>query len=164
VGRPFQGRRDAGLKGPRYIGILCAFLAAALLAASVSGAVDRAGAFFGSATLLLVACLCAVAFVLRRPPRSLLGGSGWRQISRVGLRNAADRPGRSVLAIGVIASATFILVAVDAFRRDAPIAADRHAGTGGYPLVVELLLPLVSDPNGRDGREALGLSGGDQIA
>lgn len=141
-----------------------ALIAAALLAAGASGAIDRAGAFFGSATLLLVACLCAIAIVLRRPPRSSLGGSGWRQIARVGLRNAADRPGRSVLAIGVIASATFILVAVDAFRRDASPATDRHSGVGGYPLLVDLLLPLVNDPNGRDGLEALGIDPRDRIA
>jgi hypothetical protein len=101
--------------------------------------------------------------MLRRPPRSSLGGSGWRQISRVGLRNAADRPGRSVLAIGVIASATFILVAVDGFRRDAAPATDRRSGVGGYPLLVDLLVPLVNDPNGADGLEALGLAARDRV-
>jgi hypothetical protein len=39
---------------------------------------------------------------------------------RIGLRNASERPGRSILAIGVIASATFIVIAVDAFRREGP--------------------------------------------
>src|SRR5262249_17224540 len=119
---------------------------------------DRAGAFFGAGTSLLVACLCAVAHLLRRPPRSALAGHGWRPLSRVGLRNAADRPGRSVLAIGVIASATFIVIAVDAFRRSGVDASDRHSGTGGYALLVDLLLPIVNDPNSADGREALGLS------
>ena len=77
---------------------------------------------------------------------------------RLGLRNAADRPGRSVLAIAVIAAATFILISVDAFRRVGPPASDRHSGVGGYSLLVDLLLPLAHDPNGRDGREALGLA------
>ena len=152
--------RTASLVGAIGFGLL----GATLVGISLSGAISRTAAFFGAGTSLLVACLCGVAASLRRPLHSSLGGYGWRPVWRLGLRNAADRPGRSVLAIGVVASATFILIAVDAFRRDAPIAADRHAGTGGYPLVVELLLPLVSDPNGRDGREALGLSGGDQIA
>ena len=48
-------------------------------------------------------------------------GHGWWPVSRLGLRNATDRPGRSVLAIAVIASATFILISVDAFRRDGPV-------------------------------------------
>ncbi len=52
-----------------------------------------------------------------------------------------------MLAIAVIASATFILISVDAFRRPAPSAADRHAGTGGYALLVDLLVPLAHDPN-----------------
>ena len=158
-------RGHTPIRTPSLLGAIgFGVLGATLLALSLSGAIDRTGAFFGAGTSLLVACLCGVAFNLRRPPHSSLGGHGWRPVWRLGLRNAADRPGRSVLAIGVVASATFILIAVDAFRRDAPAAADRHAGTGGYPLIVELLLPLVSDPNGRDGREALGLNGRDEIA
>ena len=158
----FKGldRRTTSLIGAVGFGLL----GAALTFLGLSRAIDNTGAFFGAGTSLLVACLCAVAVSLRKPPHSSLAGNGWRPVWRLGLRNAADRPGRSVLAIGVVASATFILIAVDAFRRDVPIAADRHAGTGGYPLVVELLVPLVSDPNGRDGREALGLIGRDQIA
>jgi hypothetical protein len=76
---------------------------------------------------------------------------------RLGTRNTTERPGRSVLAIAVIASATFILISVDAFRRGAIDATDRHSGTGGYSLMVDLLLPIVHDPNSRDGREALGI-------
>ena len=63
-----------------------------------------------------------------------------------------------MLAIGVIASATFILISVDAFRRDAPASTDRHSGVGGYALLVNLLLPIAHDPNSREGREALGLT------
>jgi hypothetical protein len=48
---------------------------------------------------------------------------------------------------------------VDAFRRGDIDAADRRAGTGGFSLLVDLDLPLVHDPNSRDGRDALGLSG-----
>jgi hypothetical protein len=66
--------------------------------------------------------------------------------------------------VGVIASATFILISVDAFRRDAVSATDRHSGVGGYPLLVDLLLPMAHDPNSRDGREALGISALDDVA
>ena len=51
-------------------------------------------------------------------------GHGWRPVSRLGLRNATYRPGRSVLSMAVIASATFILISVDAFRRDGVDATD----------------------------------------
>jgi putative ABC transport system permease protein len=143
-----------------------AVLGLALMAASAAGALDRSGAFFGAGTSLLVAVLCLATVRLRRPPTTSIGGHGWRAVSRLGVRNAADRPGRSVLAIGVIASATFILISVDAFRKDRPSATDRHSGVGGYPLLVNLLLPLASDPNSREGRDAIGLASisGDQIA
>ncbi len=63
-----------------------------------------------------------------------------------------------MLSIAVIASATFILISVDAFRRDGVAdTRDPHSGTGGYPLMVESLLPVVHDPNTRDGRQALNL-------
>src|SRR4029453_10995491 len=142
---------------------VCTIVAVLLVAAANWTGVDRTAAFFGSGTLLLVACLCGVAIILRRPPRTALAGTGWRAVARIGLRNAGDRPGRSILAIGVIASATFLLVAVGAFRREAPAASDRHSGTGGYHLLLALLLPLVNDPNNRDGHEALGLALGDPV-
>ena len=141
--------------------IAFAILGVALLAGSAAGALDRTGAFFGAGTALLVASLCLAAVRLRRPSRTLIGGHGWAAVSRLGFRNAADRPGRSVLAIGVIASATFILISVDAFHKDAPSATDRHSGVGGYPLLVNLLLPIASDPNSREGRDAIGLGGMD---
>jgi putative ABC transport system permease protein len=161
-----KGGRQA--VGPSRLGLCAsvafAVLGATLLAAALLRTIDRTAAFFGSGTSLLIACLCAVAVRLRRPPRSSLGGHGWRPMWHIGFRNAADRPGRSVLAIGVIAAATFILIAVDAFRREGPAPTDRRSGVGGYPLLVDLMLPLVNDPNSRDGRDLLGLSGQDRVA
>ena len=69
-----------------------------------------------------------------------------------------------MLAMGVIAAATFILIAVGAFRREQTPALDRHSGTGGYPLLVDLLLPVAIDPNSRDGRETLGIPNVDHVA
>src|SRR5207245_2905263 len=107
---------------------------------------------------LLLATLCLIAFVLRRPVRRAFHGSGWWPVSRLGVRSATYRPGRSVLSIGVVACATFILIAVSAFRRDGAVATnDLHSGTGGYALMVESLLPVVRDPNTAEGREALNL-------
>jgi hypothetical protein len=60
--------------------------------------------------------------------------------------------------MAIIASATFILIAVGAFRRDGTVAtADQHSGTGGYELMVESLLPVVHDPNTAEGRDVLNL-------
>jgi hypothetical protein len=75
------------------------------------------------------------------------------------MRNATFRPGRSVLSIAVIASAAFILIAVDAFRRgERLVDTGPQSGVGGYSLLVETLIPIVHDPNTPEGREALNLS------
>jgi hypothetical protein len=60
--------------------------------------------------------------------------------------------------MSVIAAATFILISVDAFRRDASVAdTDRRSGVGGYSLMVNTLLPVAHDPNTPEGRDALNL-------
>jgi ABC-type lipoprotein release transport system permease subunit len=130
--------------------------AAALIAGAATHAIGQAEAFFGAGTALLAAGLCGIAVLLRRAPRSIDGG-GWSAVARIGLRNTTARPGRSVLAIAVIASAAFIVISVDAFRRGGVDARERRSGTGGFPLLVNLDLPLVHDPNSRDGRDALGV-------
>jgi len=76
----------------------------------------------------------------------------------MGFRNTTYRPSRSVLCITLIALSTFIIVAVDAFRRnDRAGSLDKKSGSGGFPLMAESLLPLIQDPNTRDGREALNI-------
>ena len=83
-------------------------------------------------------------------------------MARLGFRNATNRPGRSVLCIALIASAAFIIVSVDAFRRASGAETlDRKSGNGGFPLLAESLLPLVHNPNTPEGREALNLATGD---
>jgi hypothetical protein len=128
------------------------------MVAAAAQRIDPAGAFFGAGSALLGASLCLFAFALRRPVRHPFRGHGWWPVSRLGMRNATYRPGRSVLSMAVIACATFILIAVSAFRRDSAAATnDPHSGTGGYELLVESLLPIVHDPNTAEGREALNL-------
>jgi putative ABC transport system permease protein len=76
----------------------------------------------------------------------------------MGFRNTTYRPSRSVLCITLIALSTFIIVAVDAFRRnDRSTSQDKKSGSGGFPLMAESLLPLVHDPNTNDGRAALNI-------
>jgi ABC-type lipoprotein release transport system permease subunit len=143
--------------------VALAVIGALLLVAGAMKWADAAGAFFGGATALLGGALCAYAFALRRPVRSALDGRGWQQVSRLGWRSARYRPGRSVLSMAVIASATFILISVDAFRRgDTQGETGPRSGVGGYSVIVETLLPVVQDPNSRVGRDALNLFDLDQ--
>jgi len=128
-----------------------------LIAASLSWIGETAG-FFGAGTMLLAALLCFGYALLRRNARGVISGRGWWPVSRLGFRNAAYRPGRSILCISLIASAAFIIVAVDAFKRgNAEATMDRKSGTGGFPFVAESMLPLYHDPNTIEGREELNL-------
>lgn len=132
----------------------------AFLLAAGSGAVGQAAGFFGGGALLLVALLGFQSAWLKGRGRRTIGGGGWWPVSRLGMRNATYRPGRSVLCITLIAAAAFIIVAVDAFRRDdsAEAAREPDSGGGGYELLAESLLPVVHDPNTPEGRDALNLN------
>jgi putative ABC transport system permease protein len=141
-----------------------AVLAVVLSALGWTAVIGASGAFFGAGAALLAAGLSACAWAYRRPVRAVVRGAGWWPVSRLGLRSATYRPGRSVLAIGVVAAATFILIAVDAFRRDAPLENDLQSGTGGYELFVESLLPAVHDPETSAGQQALNLTNLDGVS
>ena len=134
------------------LGLLGAGVAAVALASA--GLVGATEGFFGGGLLLLVAMLVfAWAWIGGRP--SAAAHDQW-SVPRVGFRNASYRPGRSVLCIALIASAAFIIVAVDAFRREGGgNVLDRSGGTGGYTLLADALLPIVHDPSTLAGQDEL---------
>ncbi|HEX8354242.1 MAG TPA: FtsX-like permease family protein, partial [Pyrinomonadaceae bacterium] len=163
VFRPLSGLTSmlpAAFSSRRILVPAAAFVAgvALILAASV-GALGQAAGFFGGGALLLVSLLGFQSAWLRGRGRGTISGGGWRAVSRLGMRNATYRPGRSVLCITLIAAAAFIIVSVDAFRRDDSAARGRQSGGGGYALLAESLLPVVHDPNTAEGRDALNLGG-----
>src|SRR5207237_8685480 len=83
-------------------------------------------------------------------------GPGNAALARLGVRNAARHPVRSLLTAGLLASSAFLIVAVESFRRhpDANFL-DRHSGSGGFPLLAESDLPLFQDLNSDAGRSEL---------
>jgi putative ABC transport system permease protein len=143
----------AGVEKRKYgrqsllIGAISAVIALALLAATLLRKLNQTAGFFGAGTLLLIAALCFESSWLNSRCLATIRG----QIT-LGLRSATYRPGRSILCIALIASATFLIVSLDAFRRD-----DASAGTGGFPLMAESVLPLIHDPNTAAGRDALNI-------
>jgi ABC-type lipoprotein release transport system permease subunit len=142
-----------------HLGFALSLLGVALLVAASLRQIGQVAGFFGGGTFLLVGLLCYQSTWLRKRKAKSIGGTGWWPVVRLGFRNTTHRPGRSILCIALIASASFIIVAVDAFRRDnRNLSSDRQSGNGGFPLLAESLLPLIHDPNTTEGREALNLT------
>jgi ABC-type lipoprotein release transport system permease subunit len=116
----------------------------------------QVGAFFGAGASLVAASLFFLSSWLRKREARTIGGHGMAAVSRLGFRSAAFRPGRSVLSAALVASAAFIIVSVDAFRRGSgEITTDPRSGTGGFALLAESEVPIVHNPNEPAGREAL---------
>ena len=160
-----RGETESTGARARWVALACGGLAAVLMAAALAGAVPSSEAFagfgwdvlafFATGMLLLAAALGALGWWLARRP-----GGAPRSAFKLGLRNAARQRTRSVLTAGLIACATFLLVAVAAARKD-PSAGppDLDSGNGGYLLVAESAAPLPFDPGTASGRKELGLTG-----
>ena len=129
-----------------------------LVAGASTGVVNEVAGFFGAGNLLLVSLLLFQWLWLKAESKRVVSGQGTGAMARLGFRNATYRPGRSLVAVALIAFASFTIVAVDGFRKnDRAVDLARDSGSGGYPLMAESLLPLHWDPNTLEGRDAVGL-------
>lgn len=116
-------------------------------------------AFFAGGAAMLIGGIAAATVWTRRPPTGTIVTPGRGALTRLGTRNAARHPRRSLLTVGLIACATFILVVVAANRQDSGHEPHtRHPGTGGFGLIAETAVPVFCDLNTADGREKLNLS------
>ena len=140
------------------LAILTTIIGVAVLFAGALKFIPQIAGFFGGGVVLLVAGIAFLSAWLRRKRRKVIQPSGWWAMSQMGFRNTTYRPARTVLCVALIASAAFIIVAVDAFRRSGAVANDQKSGSGGFPFVAESLLPIVHDVNTVEGREALNLN------
>jgi putative ABC transport system permease protein len=149
-----------------WIGVLlCLVLAGVLLLVGpqVPGHEARAGTFFGSGALFLTAGLMALFAWMKRtrstsfvPTTTLVGYRVWWTIAQLGVRNAARHPSRSLLTVGLLAFAAFLLVAVESFRRRATEGdGSITAPDGGFALIGESDIPIIRDLNSAPGRREL---------
>ena len=137
--------------------------AAGLISAAALQAIPPAAGFFGAGSLLLIASLLFFSASLRRPVRSVIHTPGLAGVLRLGARQTRWRPARSVLVAALVAAATFVIVAVGAFRREAVVDPRApESGTGGFPLFAESVIPLMHDPSTADGRRELGFAAADE--
>ena len=117
----------------------------ALIAAGsfVSNPDFRAMTFFGGGALLLVAGLAAAWVWMKRARHADVTGRGPAALARLGGRNAARNPTRSLLTAALLASAAFLLVAVESFRREPGREfAAVTGGSGGFNLIAETDVPV----------------------
>jgi ABC-type antimicrobial peptide transport system permease subunit len=115
--------------------------------------------FFVVGLSTLTAALCAFAAWLGGDRFVSIIGSGTVALVRLSLRNATRQRRRSLLSLALIASATFLLVAVAAGRRNPAVETpDVRSGNGGFLFVAESTTPLIHDLNTPAGRKKLDLS------
>lgn len=141
---------DGSRWGPRlvFIGILFGITLLAIGPMMPAGE-PRAGTFFGGGSFLLTAGLAAVWTWLKRPRRSTA-----RSLNRLAIRNATRGPSRSLLTAGLLASASFLLVAVESFRREPDREfAQKNGGSGGLPILAETDSPVFFDPSSKDNEQ-----------
>jgi ABC-type lipoprotein release transport system permease subunit len=137
-------------------GLVIAALALGLVAPWLGGAA-QAGAFVGSGALVLVAGLTFMWDRLRAGSTIALVAGGALPIARLAVRNGARNPSRSTLSMGLIAAASFLIVALSAFRLDpASEGHGRTSGSGGFDLVALSDQPIYQDLNSPAGRAELG--------
>lgn len=118
-------------------------------------------AFFVTGIAALVASLAGLSAVLKSDRAAAVRGKGIAALARLGLRNSARHRQRSVLTASLIASATFVIVAVAAGQRNPAVEAPvRQSGNGGFTLVAETSTPILYDLNTPDGRIQAGMGDG----
>jgi hypothetical protein len=165
-GRDATGRFSTDKKASSRLMQILAFAAsgiagALIIFALLSHTLSSAGLFFGSGALLLIAGLAFLSLWFQRGHRKHRHSEGFAMIARMGVRNSARHPGRSMLNIALIGCACFVIVAVGANRRvDESQGAMNHPppGAGGFSLVAESDIPLYHDLNSEAGRFELGFS------
>ncbi len=122
--------------------LAAALLAGGMLAGSFgTGANARLGAFFGAGTLALLAAVAYFRSILLAPARSVEAAA--MDIRRLGIRNGARHPTRSVLSAALVACAAFLIVTVAMYRQDVTSQEpSRDSGDGGFRLIAESDLPI----------------------
>lgn len=109
-----------------------------LAGGTISNPDFQAMSFFGGGALLLVAGLAGLSRWLKSTRHREV-----RSLPKLGIRNASRNPSRSLLTAALLASAAFLLVAVESFRREpGKEFNEKSGGSGGFNLIGEADIPL----------------------
>ena len=158
VERPAGGAAATPGRKARWTGVIAAGLAVGLLGGSAAAPASAAAyLFFSGGACLLVAGLAAFVLWLRRRPEAPLRGWSLRAGSSMAAANASLNPGRSLLCAALVASASFVIVAVGAYGlRFGEETRNLDSGAGGFDLVAESDVSILADMSSLDGRYELG--------
>jgi ABC-type antimicrobial peptide transport system permease subunit len=116
----------------------------------------QAMTFFGGGGLLLTAGLALPWVWMKRSRHAVVNGRGLPALAQLGGRNAARNPTRSLLTAALLASAAFLLVAVESFRRQPGNEfLDKFGGSGGFNLIAETDVPMFQSFDKGPGRDDL---------
>lgn len=173
--RETEALRQARMRTSRFWFLVLGSLALGLSAAGVLGLLPdkeafsgfsiRVVAFFLSGFLGLAAGLYGFAAWLAARDTGAVTGRGLIAAVRLGFRNASRQRLRSALTVGMIATATFLIVAIAAGKKDPAVETPvLNSGNGGYTLVGETDIPVLYDVASTEGRVQLDLDDADARA
>ena len=142
----------------KWIAIICGVSAAGLLGYAISeNNGNSAENFFSAGMLLLIAALAIAAWLLRK--WTTAKSSVEISLTAMAIRNCTRRKNRSLATIALLASGSFLVASIGAFKLSSDESSEkRSSGTGGFALIGETTLPVVQNLNEQTGREFFGLN------
>ena len=115
--------------------------------------------FFVVGMLCLTTFLNGLSVWIARDRSSAVQGHGAAALGHLAVRNAARNRSRSVFTVGLISSATFVIVAVAAGHRNPAVEnPDIDSGNGGFRLIAESSQAILYDLNTEQGRQKIQLA------
>lgn len=151
--------RAANLRRRRRIvrrAVICLAISTVLIIAAFANWIPAQAAYFVVGLPLLVGSLSLLSSWLLEVDHTESRQRPLAAIGLLGIRNASRQRQRSVMTMGMIATATFLIVTVAAFRRDPtselPV---KKSGNGGFTLVAQSSSPVLYDINTPEGRNKL---------
>lgn len=170
-GMDFSSARNPWLS--RFLFITCGGGALVLLLLTLAGVIPNVEAFGGFSWRVVMFFLIGIGTLTGALAgfATILGSGGLVQLAgpptvgelKLGVKNAARNRSRSVMTVSLIASATFVIVAVAAGKMDPTGDIPRNqSGNGGFTLVAQTNVPVLYDLNSRTGRSKLGFNPQDE--
>ena len=155
-GNELETQNALAKTGRHWAGCVAAasFLGALALAGSALGKRDNSAvaSFFGSGALLLIAGISGAVVWFRRLAQP--GVSKPLSLAALGVRGCARQRKRSLATMALLASGSFLIIAVEANKLDArQETAPLSSGTGGFAFIGETAFPVMQDLNTKSARD-----------